>query len=796
MPPEQRKQFVGNAKVPKPQQALKHLLSGTYKDQKGIYQKLLDPNTVKQNKKAVQKQLENLELRLKNRLEAQSGALQGFEKISEQLKEAVESSGGMMSYPKELFLGTRTEQRSKQSQLLKQLKIAETTNRSIQKEVQALSSQKSQLEFALGELKHTQNKHRPEEAELGLFDPDGQTLKHALRFGMSPEVQNDFDKNQDALQLGVMERMRFHQQLSTTKLPEFEAGTTKGIQQAFQYLQKGDFEHFAHTKDHMIQESALQVIDRHPALQQGLSIAGEYARGIEHISKQFFAKQKGSGYENFVKDTRGRAEALQKLFEKGEAQVPQLRDIRKEIVKTLENKKLSVQAQDGLKQRLKVVDQVLNTFDPPVDKAKNRNNAKHIFEEIKKGSFDADTFGKWLVEDGIATGLSIGAAIAAVGVTMASGGTAAPFLAAAFYGSAAGLATHEIVKEVQYSLGTGDQSSKLGAWTRGKTDWDYQTGTAKELGFFNDVALPYLGELATGTLTSWASMRVGGVLAKQLSKVAGNAGEAVGFLRHNKQTLQSIAKHIQKLESKGVSKNKLASFFKEYVDEVGDEIAETAVQTALAEKLGKENKLLGALASIAVAGGKGISGFKAGYTRGKYGTIPELKFAHNESPTYIDDMAKKFKDNDCKVEKTNDTLVVQNPDGDRFIIRRQTAQEAETEGTLLYRLEKGLIAPEKAGMRELSQTEQENMIDDISERIEKNQSKRRLRQPKHRLLSSHPSTHGHQSLPSWLIAQIRYWWREHPGAQSTQVSRVYSNLGRRISTCQTSLAGTGKNASG
>ncbi len=373
----------------------------------------------------------------------------------------------------------------------------------------------------------------------------------------------------------------------------------------------------------------LAGIDQHPTVKRLQGVSQSVSDQLQVLSSQLEAFQKkGDKFDKFIQDAQERAGKIRAALDSVTSEeIKDLRTVKGAIDEQLKEGKISdPESRKELEKRSKAMDDILRLVDKdykmPDHSAKitelnkklnaistgledyvgsNNPQREKILEELRTlhaGSprqqvekllskletpefKDVSDFQTWLKTDGIVLGAATAGAVLATAAIVFSGGTATPLVMAAA-ATAAGMIAAEGAMELQYKAGMRSDGSRVGRYTRGEQVLNTD-GSSRNMHFGWDVAMPYAGELAAGTLMGWASGGIGAKLGEGFARMSPAAKAA--FVAENRGALDALARSVAKLDVLAAKNPGFAGFMR---------------------VLGKETLTQGIFATGAVAAEKGV----------------------------------------------------------------------------------------------------------------------------------------------------------------------------------------------
>ncbi|MCA9817745.1 MAG: hypothetical protein KC652_21710, partial [Cyanobacteria bacterium HKST-UBA01] len=489
------------------------------------------------------------------------------------------------------------------------------------KSVADLGGRVGRMEFAedvlayQGLAQQEDSQERRDYMALGMLDKYGM---EAIREN-APAVWKDLNN-------GGLTRLKEKGLIQSDQLPSFSGSSLDQQQQAFAMLRNLSRAETGNLDLPMRRKEALKIVDSDPALGKAYETMAEFSQDFAAFQRLFEAGQQGTKYEDYVDLVRENAKNLQDTL--GKVTPEDIEGMRR----TLDGLEQSIHeggdpaTQAALQLRRESLEAMLGILDP--DSEQNQNINK-LLDQAQSRDFNEDTLGNWFKENGPV----IAVAAAAVAVTVASMGTAAPALAVVLASSAVALAATQGTKEVLYlvnhhigdtGLGNLNDRSYYGAWTANHWDtfgelftsengWEGKSEAAQELmsSYLSEVAGPMSLEYAQNVvmgLVGVGALRVGS---------AGFRGLSPQWVKSLVANPRSAAMLKQLANSESTAGKSFAQQWmalgretgQEIVEEVGEEGFQTVASRALEQSgvsgpLG--NMLLIATMSIGRARGQSV----------------------------------------------------------------------------------------------------------------------------------------------------------------------------------------------
>ncbi len=199
---------------------------------------------------------------------------------------------------------------------------------------------------------------------------------------------------------------------------------------------------------------------------------------------------------------------------------------------------------------------------------RHRSDVDELTAFVNKPELSRSDFGEWFQTKGleILGGIAAAAVVtAAVVLTFASFGAAAPVLVLAVAGTGGFMVGSELTKEGQRAAGIRSTGSLLGDQQRGaKIDNAY--GEAKSMDLFDHVMTTYFKEFAVGVALNYFGVGLGNYLGAGLARCSSSARSM--FFQQNAETLNKLAVNARRVEAEALKdlnfRNLVIGSFKEF----------------------------------------------------------------------------------------------------------------------------------------------------------------------------------------------------------------------------------------
>ncbi|MBI3927067.1 MAG: FHA domain-containing protein [Armatimonadetes bacterium] len=383
-----------------------------------------------------------------------------------------------------------------------------------------------------------------------------------------------------------------------------------------------------------IRENALRATAADPsitALAQGAAVFGDQ---LPVLQEMFQAGVGGTKYEDFVRNARERAGALQTVLNNAPAHLGAARD-RMAAMQTAFDAMPDGPEKEALRSQM---DGLRGAMDLLTPGTQVNNTMNYMVQSIQSENFDANTFANWVRQEGPALAVGLAAAVAAGALIVGTGGLATPaVIAAAAAGSGAFLVGSEATSEGLYhlrqhtGLNIGSGRSRLGAWVGGDTILDPNSfGGRRQAELGRDVAMPYAQQFARDFVIGLATMGLARGAGSLFSRL-GSGVTALGSTRVGGAVLNRVTPAMQRLAERTgalqrmvagnpAQQGALRGFMREYASEGFEEALETAGEAGLSRAVNSGNEYLG-FASTAM-----LAMSRAGLSLGRRGTGGNITF--------------------------------------------------------------------------------------------------------------------------------------------------------------------------
>ncbi len=415
-----------------------------------------------------------------------------------------------------------------------------------------------------------------------------------------PAVLAQFTRSNFEQIPAAMERLKLNQAGNLNNLPDYSGkdgfkralADLPGIQYSAGKEVAADY--------HALQKVAFEKIDSLPAFGKIQASSAEVAARLPVLQEMFSSGMQGSRFKEFVDTAKKHASEIKAALDSVKPEdLAAAREALKEMKETLKNTKDETIAKQ-LQDRIKGYEGALDLFGGAMG-----GQVRNMLNEIlNKDSFDETTFKNWLIKDGPVVAASLVAAAAVIALTA---GAATPIVVAGLIvAPAAAMTAGELTKEGLQWGGLRKEGSLLGEMARGMEVYDEKTKQMRKM-TFDDVAGSYAKQYAQDLAISVATMGLGNVLAKGISKV----GQATfgKMLAEKGAGLADLAKGLEKAEAIAAAGGQ-KGFVKEFFHQIAlqssfatkQAVGEDLLQPLMEGHLDKYGPLLVSLAICTIDG--------------------------------------------------------------------------------------------------------------------------------------------------------------------------------------------------